>query len=85
MHTKKVSYLSAILLALSVHRYKTKCIDQQKGSRAITEATGRRLRASMAASVVYANVEQKLLYRNILNIFLTVRSCIFDATFMRCN
>ena len=40
---KKVPYLSAVLLALSVRRYVTKRINQRRGSRAIREATGRRL------------------------------------------
>ena len=46
---EKVPYLSAVSLALSVRRYVTKRIDRRRGSRAIPEATGRRLRASMAA------------------------------------
>ena len=46
---KKVSYLQVVSLALSVRRYVTKRIDRRRGSRAIPEATGRRLRASMAA------------------------------------
>ena len=48
---EKVPYLSAILLALSVRRYVTERIARRRGSRAITEATGRRLRASMAADI----------------------------------
>jgi hypothetical protein len=37
---EKLPYLSAVLLALSVRRYVTECIDRRRGSRAITEATG---------------------------------------------
>ncbi len=48
---KKVPYLSAVSLALSVRRYVTKRIAQRRGSRAIPEATGRRLRASVAADI----------------------------------
>ena len=50
---EKVPYFFAVLLALLVrrHGYVTKRIDQRRGSRAITEATGRRLRASMAAKI----------------------------------
>ena len=46
---KETPYLTAILLALAVHRYNTKHIAQWKGSRAMTKATGRRHWASMAA------------------------------------
>ncbi len=53
---KKVPYLSAVLLALSMRRYVTKHIDRRRGSRAIPEATGRRLRASMAADICHRSV-----------------------------
>jgi hypothetical protein len=46
---EKVSYLQVVSLALSVRRYVTKRIDRRRRSRAIREATGRRLRASRAA------------------------------------
>jgi hypothetical protein len=52
LHAKqKTTILSAILLALSVRQYVTKRIDRQRGSRAIMEAAGRCLRASMAADI----------------------------------
>ncbi len=53
---KKVPYLSAVSLALSVRRYVTKRIDRRMGSRAITEATDRRLRASVAADMQSVSV-----------------------------
>ncbi len=53
---EKVSYLSAVSIALSVRRYVTKRIDRRRGSRAIPEATGRRLRASMAADICHRSV-----------------------------
>ena len=46
---KKVPYLLAVLLALAVRRYITERIARRRGSRAITEATGRLHRASIAA------------------------------------
>jgi hypothetical protein len=49
INDQKVPYLSAVLLALSVRQYVTERIARQRGSRAITEATGQRLWASMAA------------------------------------
>ena len=53
---EKVPYLSAVSLALSVRRYVTKRIARRRGSRAIPEATGRRLRASMAADICHRSV-----------------------------
>jgi hypothetical protein len=53
---EKVSYLQVVSLALSVRRYVTKRIDQRRGSRAIPEATGRRLRASIAADICHRSV-----------------------------
>ena len=53
---EKVPYLSAVSLALSVRRYVTKRVDRRRGSRAITEATGRRLQASMAADICHRSV-----------------------------
>jgi hypothetical protein len=48
---EKVPYLSAVSLTLSVRRYVTKRIDRRRRSRAIPEATGRRLQASIAADI----------------------------------
>jgi hypothetical protein len=48
---EKIPYLLAVLLALVVRRYGTERIARRKGSRAITEATGRRHRASIAADI----------------------------------
>ncbi len=53
---EKVSYLQVVSLALSVRRYVTKRIDRRRGSRAIREATGRRLRASIAADICHRSV-----------------------------
>jgi hypothetical protein len=53
---EKVPYLLAVSLALSVRRYVTKRIDRQRGSRAIPEATGRRLRASIVADICHRSV-----------------------------
>ena len=53
---EKVPYLSAVSLALSVRRYVTKRVDRRRGSRAITDATGRRLQASMAADICHRSV-----------------------------
>jgi hypothetical protein len=53
---EKVLYLSAVSLALAVRRYVTKRIDRRRGSRAIPEATGRRLRSSVAADICNRSV-----------------------------
>ena len=50
---KKKPYLSAVLLALLVRWYVTKCIDQRRVFRAIREATGCRHRVSMAANICH--------------------------------
>jgi hypothetical protein len=63
---KKVPYLSAVSLALSVRRYVTKRIDRRRGSRAIPEATGRRLRASMAAD----NPPSDIFFRDFSSFFI---------------
>jgi hypothetical protein len=49
-NNEKVPYLQVVSLALLVRRYVTECIDRWRGSRAVTEATGRRLRTSVAAN-----------------------------------
>ncbi len=48
--TKKAPYLLAISMAVVVRRYNTVCIAQWRGSRAMTEATGWRHRASIAGN-----------------------------------
>jgi hypothetical protein len=63
---EKVPYLSAVSLALSVRRYVTKRIDRRSGSRAIPEATCRRLRASMAADICNRSV----FFRDFLSFFI---------------
>ena len=50
---KKKPYLSAVLLALLVRWYVTKCIDQRRVFRAIREATGCRHRVRMAADICH--------------------------------
>ena len=46
---EKASYLPAVLLAVAVRRYDTKCIARWRGTRATPEATGCRHQASIAA------------------------------------
>ena len=48
---EKVPYLSAVSLALSVRRYGTERIARRRGSRAITDATGRLHQVSIAAAI----------------------------------
>ena len=48
---KKVIYLYVLSLVLLVRRYVTKCINRLRGSRAITEATGRHLWVSIVADI----------------------------------
>jgi hypothetical protein len=60
---KKVPYLSAVSLALAVRWYVTNHIDQLRGSRAITIATGRHLQASMAADISKPDIIFRFFFR----------------------